>query len=216
MLMKAGRAVSSQRLDFGYHNSARKLDKLKRRTSLGWRRLGDVATIHRGSERTPGIGQGVVHTGNYLGGFWRQGGARFAGGTRTFGLRIRRRNLLVKRVSRDCSRSFGLADGIRDALGSDCVLVVRPAAGIRSTRLLVALRCLMALDFGPALLERGTGASYLAQGELGEFEVPYALSEVFRGEFRVYNRAVRRRCFRTMEMVESAVGERLRRSIGNS
>ena len=83
-----------------------------------------------------------------------------------------------------------------------------------SVRLLFAVRCLMALDFGPALLERGTGASYLAQGELGDFEVPYALSKVFERYFRLYTVAVRRRCFASMKRVEEAVRDRLLRSAG--
>ena len=88
-------------------------------------------------------------------------------------------------------------------MASDCVLIVRPGYRVSSVRLLFAIRCLMALDFGPALLERGTGASYLAQGELVNVEVPYGLSRVCRALFGPYGRAVRCCCFEAMQGVGS-------------
>ena len=55
---------------------------------------------------------------------------------------------------------FRMADEIDGLLASDCVLMIRPKSKLAATRLLFALRCLMALDFGPSLLEKGIGASY--------------------------------------------------------
>jgi len=202
------------RLDFGYHNAAVKIRRLKERRSLGWQPLGSLATIWRGTEHTPGISKAVVHTGNYRDGFWRSGEDPVSSRASAIGRRIRAGDVVVKRVSRHCARSFGLADGIRGALGSDCVLIVRPRTAIRGIRLLFAIRCLMALDFGPALLERGTGASYLAQGELGDFAVPFALSERYGAYFRSYVAAVRRRSFATMRKVEAQVSRRLSKFCG--
>ena len=67
----------------------------------------------------------------------------------------------------------------------------------------------MAFDFGPGLLERGTGASYLSQGELGNLEIPYALATIYGRCFRVYAGALQRRCFATMQRVEAEVRDRL-------
>jgi hypothetical protein len=205
MLMERNGAGTGQRLDFSYHSSAAKMGVLKGRHSFGWQRLGDLATVLRGTERTPGQAKSVVHTGNYCGGFWRGDQVRAPGEVAGNAVRIRAGDILVKRVSRNCARSFGLGYGIGGALASDCVLIVRPHYRISSIRLLFAIRCLMVLDFGPALLERGTGASYLAQSELEKFEVPYALSREYGQCFSLYVGAIRRRSCDSMQQVESMV-----------
>lgn len=204
-----GSAVGAERLDFGYHSAMARFSGLRKRASLGWCRLGELATVWRGTEKTPGIAESVVHTGNYVGGFWRSDPVRALKGGAVTGGRIRAGDILVRRVSRNCARSFGLGVGIRGALASDCVLIVRPRYRVSSARLLFAVRCLMALDFGPGLLERGTGASYLAQGELRSLEVPYGVSRVYRALFDLYSTAVRCRFFEAMQGVESRAARRL-------
>jgi hypothetical protein len=205
MLLERNGAGPAQRLDFSYHSSAAKMGVLKGRHSFGWQPLGDLATVLRGTERTPGQANSVVHTGNYCSGFWRRVEVRGPGEVVGNDARIRAGDILVKRVSRNCAHSFGLGYGIRGALASDCVLIVRPQYRISSIRLLFAIRCLMALDFSSALLERGTGASYLSQGELEKFEVPYALSREYGQCFSLYVGAIRRRSFASMQQLESMV-----------
>jgi hypothetical protein len=201
----------SQRLDFGYYSSIRKFNILRGRRLLDWRPLNELANIWRGTAPTPGISRSVVHTGNYRDGFWRSSGDSGFGPDNAFEGVVRPGDILVKRVSRNCAHSFGIADGIHCALASDCVLIVHPRAGISTLRLLFAIRCLMTLDFGPALLEKGTGASYLAQREINCFEVPFALSKCFPRHFRLYVAALRRRCFAPMQKIEVEVGLRLTR-----
>jgi predicted RNA methylase len=214
-LVMAGRAAAgAERLDFGYHSARARFGALRKRASLGWCRLGELATVWRGTEKTPGIAESVVHTGNHVGGFWQSDRVRSLKGGAVADGQIRPGDILVRRVSRNCARSFGLGIGIRGALVSDCVLIARPRYRVGSTRLLFAIRCLMALDFGPGLLERGTGASYLAQGELGGLEVPYGLSRVCRALFGLYRRAVRCRCFEAMQGVESRAVRKLLRADG--
>jgi tRNA1(Val) A37 N6-methylase TrmN6 len=208
MLIEENGAVS-QRLDFGYYRSSGKIDILKQRRLLGWRPLGELARIWRGTAKTPGISKSVVHTGNYRDGFWHSSKIRRSWTGGRVEQLIQAGDVLVKRVSRNCARSFGLSDRTYCALASDCVLIIRPRVRISTIRLLFALRCLMALDFGPALLERGTGASYLAQVELSRFEVPFALSKRYPGYFRLYVGEVRRRCFAAMQKLEAEVGRRL-------
>jgi hypothetical protein len=190
------------RLDYGYHSAIASYGALLEREALEWRPLGELATIWRGTQRTPVIGKSVVHTGNYVGGFWRTVVARRSNGGVWGDERIRPGDILVRRVSRNCSASFGLGVGIVGALVSDCVLVVRPRYGISSARLLFAVRCMMTLAFGPQLLERGTGASYLAQGELAALEVPYGLARKCCGLFGDYVRAIRARSLARMQAVE--------------
>ena len=214
LVVAGGLVAGAERLDFGYHSAAARFGALREKASLGWRRLGDLATVSRGTEKTPGIAESVVHTGNYVGGFWRSDLVRSLKCASVAGGQIRPGDILVRRVSRNCARSFGLGVGVQGALASDCVLIVRPRYRVSSVRLLFAIRCLMALEFGPGLLERGTGASYLAQGELGGLEVPYGLSRVCRALFGLYARAVRCRCFEAMQGVESRAMRSLLRAVG--
>lgn len=201
--------AGAERLDFGYHSASASYGALREREALGWRRLGELATIWRGTERTPGIGKSVVHTGNYEGGFWRPAVTRRSKGRVSGDERIRPGDILVRRVSRKCAASFGLGVGIGGSTVSDCVLVVRPRYRISSSRLLFAIRCLMALDFGPQLLERGTGASYIAQGELRDLEVPYGVAGQYGALFDGYVRALRSGSFEKMQAVEKAIVARV-------
>jgi tRNA1(Val) A37 N6-methylase TrmN6 len=210
MLIQANGAAS-QRLDFRFYSSIRKVNALKERRPLDWRPLRSVAKIWRGTAPTPGISKSVIHTGNYRAGFWRSWRAGGLSTNKALDGAVRVGDILVKRVSRNCARSFGVTDGIRCATASDCVLIIRPKVDVGSIRLLFALRCLMTTDFGPGLLEKGTGASYLAQRELDRFEVPLALSRRYPQSFRLYITAVRRRCFASMLKIEEEVGRRLTR-----
>jgi hypothetical protein len=209
LVVGADLVARAERLDFGYHSAAAGFGRLKKRASLGWRPLGDLAKIWRGTKKTPGIGGSVVHTANYVGGFWRRRMPDRAKVVRAAVGRVRAGDILVRRVSRNCARSFGVGLGVRGAPVSDCVLVVRPRHPVGSARLLFAIRCLMALDFGPQLLERGTGAAYIAEGELGNLEIPYGLSRKYRRLFRLYARAVRGGNFRAMQQLEGKVSRRL-------
>jgi hypothetical protein len=67
----------------------------------------------------------------------------------------------------------------------------------------------MTLDFGPSLLEKGTGASYIGQRELEALEIPYGLSGECGKLFGSYSRALRLRSFVGMQAVEKAVVESL-------
>lgn len=195
----------ADRLDFAYHSALARFRLLSCRAALGWRRLADLATIWRGTEKTPQIRRSVVHTGNYASGFWRAPAARRETAACSGTLQIRAGDILVQRVSRNCARSFGVGIGLRGAGVSDCVLVVRPRYRVSSARLLFAIRCLMTLDFGPGLLEKGTGASYIGQSELGDLEVPYGISGESGDLFGVYSRALRDRSFGGMQVVERTV-----------
>ena len=209
LLMDNGFVASAERLDFGYHQANAKYGALTKRVGIGWHRLGDLAEIWRGTERTPGIGKAVIHTKNYVSGFWRSHGVLGSPPGGSGYERIRAGDILVRRVSRNCSSSFGLAVGIRGALVSDCVLVLRPRYRVSSVRLLFAIRCLMTLDFGARLLERGTGATYIAQRELKSLEVPFGIAQTYAGLYENYAYAVRSGSFSRMQDLEAKIAERV-------
>jgi len=192
------------RLDFGYYQSAIALKALKRRSEFDWRRLKDVAIIRRGSEPTPGVAKSVIHSTDLIDGFWFK--VQLTKPTRvTKDSQIRCGDILAKRVSRDCARSFGLAFNIDGCLCSDCVLILRPKEKINSLKILFAVRCLFSLDFAAVLIERGTGASYLNQGDLRLLEIPYGFWKIFHIHFAQYTRAVKARHFLLMKQIENSV-----------
>lgn len=195
----------SQRLDFGYHNAAMRAAALKRQQALGWQELGELAAVWRGTEKTPGLHKSVIHTGHYQRGFWRTDENCSLKSGLSSERKVQAGDILVKRVSRNCARSFGLGVEIENARASDCVLVIRPRRGFQHLRLLFAVRCLMAFDYGPLLLERGTGASYITQREIAGLEVPYWLSKLYPGLYKLYVKAVQRRSFASMQDLESRV-----------
>lgn len=205
MVIERSKLAPTQRLDFGYHKSAAKIRALKPNQTLGWLPLKELAKIIRGSEQTPNIPKHIIHTGHCRDGFWQREQPRPKNITGE--KQIKPHDILVKRVSRNCARSFGLGHGIEGALASDCTMIIRPKHRISHIRLLFAIRSMMNLEFGPAFLERGTGAQYLSQSELLDFEVPYLLAGILPSDFSDYLKAVRRRCFRSMLLIERIAAE---------
>jgi hypothetical protein len=209
--------LSMRRWDYGYQQSISKLKKMTAHKLLGWKSIAEIAAISRGTEKTPKIGKDIVHTGHYSDGFWKnsafkQTGRLFTQATKAVSVH----DILVKRVSRRCSQSFGFGLGIEGALCSDCVLIIRPKRVAEARRLLFAIRSFMALDFAPSLLERGTGASYLAQSDLSVFEIPANLSAMFPALFKRYVDAIRRKSYASMVRTEKEASQSLEELIHDS
>src|SRR5438045_3336714 len=108
----------------------------------------------------------AIHTTNYKSGFWVTG--RYTGHLKRVSTDrgVRRNDIIVKRVGRECSKTFGV---VADAVGyatSDCVVIIRSHAPADRLKLLFALRTVYGSDISASLLERGTGAPYLTVAEL--------------------------------------------------
>jgi predicted RNA methylase len=193
------------RLDYSFHRSRLLHNTLRAKTpDFGWLQLRDVAAVLRGGVPSPEGPNVAVHTTDYQRGFWR----RFS----SLALRIdpsstglRRGDILVKRVGRDCGRSFGRAVGHIGHAASDCVLVIRPNKVNESTQLMFALRVLLACDLGAALIERGTGAPYLTDRDLRELYIPFRIADSFAGQYKHYKEAIRKHRFDAMKNIEKEV-----------
>ena len=197
------------RFDYGYHHARKWLADVKRlKKRLMWVPLRDVADVIRGDMSSPEGARRAIHTTNYKDGFWTAGDRKRHLKPSKAETGVRGNDILVKRVGRDCSRTFGKVTDARGYATSDCVLIVRPR-NADSVKLLFAVRTVLGSEFGPSLLERGTGAPYLTLAELPDVEIPVNLSEVYCGAFIRYQRAVGERKFAEMLAVEEKVRKSL-------
>lgn len=208
MTVVADSLASHVRFDFGFFKGQRKLKRLLNHDEYEWRPLSELITIHRGTRKSPLGPQTSVHTCDYRNGFWLSD-KRHRIGRRGLEIRLKIGDILVKRVSRSPASSFGKSVGLRGMECSDCVLVLRPNANHLSTRILFALRCLVALPWIAPLLERGTGASYITEQSLNELRVPTSLHKCFPRSFKEYKAAIHSRAFSRMQLIESSVANQL-------
>lgn len=167
------------RLDFGYHRAMRNLKRLSRYARFGWQALEEVAAILRGDIDSPLGPTCAVHTSDYSTGFWRRSSRHKPLRSHDPERTIRRGDLLVKRVGRNCHKTFGRPLGLQGIPCSDCVLIIRPKKSGISTHLLFSLRTLFELDWSKPLLERGTGASYVSHESLLKTCLPTRLHKCF-------------------------------------
>ncbi len=168
-----------ERLDFGYHRAAERLERLIHRKRFGWRALGDMVAVLRGDIDSPLGPACAVHTSDWSNGFWRRSDRHRSSTFRNRERTIRRGDLLVKRVGRNCHRTFGRPLCLQGIPCSDCVLIVRPRDSGMSTRLLFSLQTLFDLEWSTPLVERGTGASYISHESLLKLRIPAKLPECF-------------------------------------
>lgn len=198
------------RFDYSFHRALRWYNTLRcGRPNLGWTTLKQIAHVIRGSVNSPSGARSAFHTCDYHDGFWhpRDRIMRFRRDRSDRG--IQPDDLLIKRVGRNCGRAIGKVIGNVGTAGSDCLLIIRPKKSQMSTPILFMLRVLIASPEGAALLERGTGATYLSASQLLDFFVPMKLILCYPSEFAEYRRAVARKEFRSMTSIENRVRELL-------
>ena len=172
-----------ERLDFGYHRATEKLKRLMHQERFGWQTVGDMAVIIRGDIDSPLGSACAVHTSDFVNGFWRRSQQQKSPKLRNLDRCIRRGDLLVKRIGRDCHRSLGRPISLQGMPCSDCVLIIRPKHSRVSTRLLFSLKILLEMEWSKSLLERGTGASYISHDSLRNLPIPTKLHECFPKTF---------------------------------
>jgi hypothetical protein len=71
------------------------------------------------------------------------------------------------------------------------LLIIRSIGDVRSSKLLFALRFVIAWELGAGLLERGVGATYITASDLRELLVPTKLAGVAPDVFNKFAAAVR-------------------------
>lgn len=181
------KGVEVNRFDFGFHNAQINLKKLTMRSELGWKRLGDIAQVFRGSVASPQGPKTAVHSCDFKSGFWKRSARHRIRFCNMKDRRICLGDILVKRVGRECHLSFGKAIALTGIPCSDCLLVIRPNSRHESHRILFALQVLFSLEWTKALIERGTGATYVGQNGLLDLSVPVELYSFFPKEFQIFD-----------------------------
>lgn len=187
---------SLDRLDFGYQRAIHMLSQLAETRNLKCQRLSQIASVLRGKIESPRGPASCVHTTDFRSGFWRRNHRHVASKLGKRERRIRRGDILAKRVGRGCHLSFGRPIGIVGLACSDCVLIVRPLSARSTTRLLFAIRCVLAMSWAKPLLERGTGASYITEDSLRKLILPVGVSERYPRYFAQFAQAIERKASR--------------------
>ena len=203
------------RLDFGYQCAARMSAVLTGSVDVNCQLLKDLASVQRGAIESPVGPASSVHTTDYRSGYWWKDSRHDRRRRGERDRRVKRGDILAKRVGRDCHLSFGRSVGVEGIACSDCVLIVRPRNGRKSTALLFALRCLFALPSAKSLLERGTGASYVTENSLRELYVPVGLADRYPSCFADFSDAIRKRSNRRAEKAVSRVARYLIKAINS-
>ena len=149
-----------------------------------------------------------MNTCDYRAGFWYRA-ERHRSKRGMSNTKLSSGDILLKRVGRFPSQTFGRTSGVIGMECSDCVIVVRPKRTKQSTRILFALRCLAGISGISQLLEKGTGACYVTEKSLNELAVPAALHKKFPKSYQKYKVAVAGRSFDEMHRIEKYIQRRL-------
>ena len=184
--LKQGVEVS--RWDFGFHNAQNNLSRLTDRPDLGWKRLGDIARVFRGSVASPQGPRTAIHSCDFKSGFWKRSPRHKVNHCKMQDRRIVLGDIIVKRVGRECYRSFGRAIGLTGLPCSDCLLVIRPNSRSDSLKILFALQVLFSFEWAKSLIERGTGATYLGQDSLLDVPLPLTLHQLNPKKFELFKK----------------------------
>jgi hypothetical protein len=101
-------------------------------------------------------------------------------------------DVIVSRVGRGCADSFGAYAGTANVSISDCVFLIRPLkqTSLSSRALLLACRTVASHPNGRRLLERGTGASFIAHSELKRLRIPTKIGQVSKSAYGRYQKAM--------------------------
>jgi hypothetical protein len=98
---------------------------------------------------------------------------------------------------------------------SDCVLRIRPRVGLDAKKLTFAHRCLLNSEMGGAMLERGTGASYITVSDLDDLMVPLKFFSIYAATYSKYMKALKTFQFDEMQRLEQFVNRMMRNRGGS-
>jgi SAM-dependent methyltransferase len=197
---------SDLRLDFGYNSAAIAMNTLVKRTKdLDWRPLATLCSVHRGTGNSPSEIGSSYHTTDYESGVWNLTDAarNVKGDTSERGLH--EGDLILKRVGRSCSDSLGLSTGVDGKRCSDCLFLLRPNGPEDRDRILFGSRLVLGSSLGRALVERGTGATYVTASALLGVSIPLGAAAKYPKEFRRFQGAVKTQNSSAMRSAETIV-----------
>lgn len=190
------------RFDFNSCNATKNLLRIRNGPSIQWERLGNVATVYRGSRRSPDAKGYAIHSSDFRDGFWRIAKRHRRFGPHVRDLVLQKGDILLQRVGRNAAKRLGVTRQYPRVALSDCMLLIRPYEIEDSVRILFALRCLAANDHLGLVLERGTGAMYIAMKDLLRLSIPLGAAEHVPQLFRSYVECIQSGSFDKMTGIE--------------
>jgi predicted RNA methylase len=191
------------RFDFAFHDAAIWHKRIRTLSDLEWQRFGDIADCWRGEVSSPITQDEVLHTTNFStfkppildNGQWKRP--------------VRRGDLIVKRVGRDCGSSWLPYVRRRAARCSDCIFIIRPKRPAQTLQLLFSLRVLLSGGRGTPLIEHGVAAAYITKNALDELILPVGLADSYPKSFNKFTQAVRERRWDDLVDIEAQIRRRL-------
>lgn len=202
-----------RRLDFGYHHSRQWLAKLvEAHPRLEWRPLSELVEIQRGPRKSPRGPRVALHTTDCKAGLWRvRVGHREAG----MKSRIASSDLFVARVGRSCFSTLGPLVDFRPVSWSDCVFRLRATGAVAdSLSLLLSLRLVTGMPAASQMIERGVGATYITEDELGSLYIPTQLGRAYPRLTEAYAQATKAGDTAGMRLLEARMRSDLIRPVG--
>lgn len=186
------------RFDFAYHHATQSLTDLEDSTpELAWSRLGDLMDVCQGFEKSPKGTQSAIHTIDYKNCFWNCG-RKLVGATSQENKYLANSScILVSRIGRNCSKSFGVAISHKPVPCTDHVWIMKMKEPAQHLQILFSIRCLVHLSWFSSILERGVGAKYIVSHDLADLRIPMKLGSKHHGMFTKYEKA-----FRSYEGIE--------------
>ncbi|MGQ0512576.1 MAG: N-6 DNA methylase [Betaproteobacteria bacterium] len=198
------------RFDFTYASAAIQLaNVIKGSQKIKWQRLELLATISRGIASAPFDQLPGLHSDCMQDGFWVPNEETELKNSGRADVLASNRDILVARVSRRASKTFSLL-ARRGAFSiSDCMFRIRPKRQADRNAILAGLRAVYSSDEFGSVLERGTGATYIAKSDLQKVLLPINVLNVERRIAAAYSSALKRRDARKMHELECAMRSKI-------
>ncbi|RZL46798.1 MAG: hypothetical protein EOP00_13895, partial [Pedobacter sp.] len=202
--LKQKNILNPFRLDYGYYEGINWLNKIiKYNQSLTWDTIGSKFSVMRGSLKSPDGARNGLHTTDYINGFWSSTSKESLSGAKNYD--CSNEDILIKRVGRNCSKSFGVLESNNKLKCSDCLLIIKTQTKTTRNKILFALRVIYNSKFGNLIIERGTGASFISSQTLKSLKLPTNLSELFPVYYKIYSRAIKKSSLSEMLIIEQEV-----------
>lgn len=158
----------TNRLDYQYWANKFNLDSIRESQQWKFTKLISLAAISRGIYKSKDTDLHDIHITDNTGFHWTSRKTKILPGPSHSNYNALKGDILVRRVGRNCHRTFGLSPSIGGAL-SDCVIKIKPNQKNHKPAILISLRILS--DLFPSLIINGTGAQYISKRRLNEVPV---------------------------------------------
>ena len=202
-----------KRLDYGFQESCRWFDALVNSTSkLVWQSVDALFSMRRGPRKSPRGPRIAMHTTDCQGGFWNSSNRHLAAGKKD---RLGEKDFLIARVGRNCVRSIGTITNYQPSSWSDCVLRLRLRNETDDIATLLSLRVILNMPGITKMIERGVGATYITESDLGSLRIPTKLAILRSNSVLAYADAVFRRDRRRMKHIETMTMQWLLRQVAS-